>query len=228
MHHLRLALLPEGSSDHRFLPVILRRLTLDLCARFAQRPVEVDEEVPDLTILRAPEGGHAPGKDWTERLRRVLVEAAGSFNILFIHADGAGNPTAARVQHFHPWLDWMSTDSRFSGSRPVAVVPVREMEAWALVDGDALRSAFGAVVTDEELGVPARPREVESIFDPKRVLDEAYAAVVGHRRRKKERAVNFLNAIGERVRLECLRQTPAFQQTERDLQDALTALGYFR
>ena len=230
MHYLRLALLPEGPSDYRFLPVVLRRLTLDLCARLAQRQVEVDEEVPDLRALPslAPIGGDAQEKEWSERLRSALIESAGSFNILFIHADGGGNPASARARHFQPWLDWMSSQARFGSSCPVAVVPVREMEAWALVDGDALRNAFGTVVTDEELGLPSRPRDVETIPDPKRSLDDAYATVVGRRRRRKERAVHFLSAIGERIRLEHLRQAPAFQQTERDLQSALDTLGYFR
>jgi hypothetical protein len=210
MHYLRLALLPEGPSDYRFLPVVLRRLTLDLCVRLAQRQVEVDEEVADLRALPS------------------LAEDAGSFNILFIHADGGGHPVASRERHFQPWADWISTEPRFESARPVAVVPVREMEAWALADGDALRNAFGAIVTDEELGLPFRPRDVEAIPDPKKSLDDAYATVVGRRRRKKERAVNFLSAIGERIRLERLRQVPAFQQTERDLQNALSELGYFR
>lgn len=225
MHYLRLALIPEGSSDHRFLPVVLRRLTLDLCARFAGRHVEVDEEVPNLTALPVVTG---PEDTAQERLRQFLFQAAGTFNILFIHADGGSHPPTAQAQHFQPWADWMAAEPRFEGSRPVAVIPIREMEAWALVDGEALRSAFGAVVADEELGVPARPRDVESIQDPKWSLDQAYATVVGRRRRKKERAVHFLSAIGERVRLERLRQVPAFRQLENDLQAALDSLGYFR
>ncbi|WP_158516729.1 hypothetical protein [Scytonema hofmannii] len=49
----------------------------------------------------------------------------------------------------------------------MGVVPIREMEAWALVDGDALRGAFGTVLDDSALGISTRLREVEGIFEPK-------------------------------------------------------------
>lgn len=224
MHYLRLALLAEGKSDYQFLPIILRRLAVDLCARKALRPVTVEDEVLDLTAAVSL----APDKERIERIRETLRHSAGSLDIFFVHADGGGSPDQARSAQYEPWVDWTQTKSRFKKVRLVAVIPIREMEAWTLVDGDALRGAFGTVLADEDLGLPARPREVESILDPKRSLDEAHATVVGRKRRKKERAVNFLSAIGERVRLDCLRQVPAFQALERDLQAALEALGYFR
>jgi hypothetical protein len=105
-------------------------------------------------------------------------------------------------------------------------VPVRETEAWALVDGDALRAAFGTVLEDERLGIPSRCREVESISDPKHVLEQAFANVMGSGRRRKRKAAAFMDAIGERVQLTLLRQVPAFQRFEQELGAALTRLGY--
>jgi hypothetical protein len=205
MHYLKLALLAEGPSDHRFLPLVLRRLTIDLCARKAPRPVEIDDEV----MVLSP---------------RSLSETNRNFNLLFSHADGAGNPAAARTRSLLPLAGWQPTGQW----RPIPVIPVREMEAWALVDGEALRSAFGSIIEDDELGIPSRARDVEAIFDPKRALDEAFGRALGGRKRRKARAVHFLSAIGERVSLERLRQVPAFQELESDFQQALEELGYFR
>jgi hypothetical protein len=210
MHYLKLALLAEGPSDHRFLPLVLRRLTIDLCGRQAPRFVEIEDEVVEVT------------------LRSFSEQDIQSFNILFTHADGAGNPPAARARALRPLADWMARREPAHQSRSVPVIPVREMEAWALVDGEALRNAFGSILEDEDLELPSKPREVESIFDPKRALDEVFGRALGGRRRKRARAVNFLSAIGERVRLERLRQVPAFQELESDLQQALDELGYFR
>ena len=210
MHYLKLALLAEGPSDHRFLPLVLRRLAIDLCARQAPRFVEIEDEVVELTS------------------RSFSEQDARSFNILFSHADGAGNPAAARARALRPLADWMMKPEPSRHSRPVPVIPIREMEAWALVDGEALRHAFGSILEDVGLGLPSRPREVEAIFDPKRVLDEVFDRALGGRRRKKARAVHFLSAVGERVRLERLRQVPAFQELESELQQALEDLGYFR
>ena len=50
------------------------------------------------------------------------------------------------------------------------------MEAWALADGEALRSAFGTVLDDRELGVPAKARDVETILDPHQVPGEPTGA----------------------------------------------------
>ena len=112
--------------------------------------------------------------------------------------------------------------------RTVAVVPVRETEAWVLVDGDALRAAFGTVLDDMGLSIPARPREVERIRDPKRTVRRAFAKVVGTRQLKKKRVETFLDVIGERVRLDRLREVPAFQRLEHDLRAALFTFGYLR
>lgn len=226
MHYLQLALLAEGSSDHRFLPTILRKLAIDLCSRHATRPIDVADDVLDLTALRI--SSDMNDEDRGEKTRKILLDAAKSFNILFVHADGGGEPQRARISQFEPWAEWTRGQDVFQESRPVAVVPVREMEAWTLADGDALRAAFGTVLSDDELGLPNRPKDVETILDPKKTLEEVHTRVVGRRRRKKERTATFLSAIGERIRLDLLRQIPAFEVLDGDLQQALRDLGYFR
>ena len=226
MHYLRLALLAEGSSDHRFLPTVLRKLTLDLCSQYAIRPIDVADEVLDLTSLRMSYDSRQD--DRNERIRQILLDAARSFDILFIHADGGGDPQGARAFQFEPWAEWTGAQDIFHESRAVAVIPIREMEAWTLTDGEALRLAFGTVLSDSEMGVPSRARDVETILDPKKALEDIYTLVVGRRRRKKERTANFLSTIGERIRLELLRQVPAFLALEQELQEALQSLGYFR
>jgi len=95
-----------------------------------------------------------------------------------------------------------------------------------LADGDALRRAFGTVLDDVALGIPIRTREVEGIFDPKVVLEQAYRNVVGQRRRGKRKVADFFDVIGERVRLERLREVPAYQHFEQELRTALLELGY--
>lgn len=109
----------------------------------------------------------------------------------------------------------------------MGVVPVREMEAWTLVDGNALRATFGTVLDNKALGIPSSPREVERIYDPKLVLNEAYDKVVGLPRRRKTNVTSFLNAIGERIDLNQLRQVQAYQRFETELYRALFELGYF-
>lgn len=106
------------------------------------------------------------------------------------------------------------------------MIPVRETEAWALADGDALRAAFGCARDDTALGVPRRAHEVERNSLPKESFEKAYATSKGHRRGKRRSASGFLQVLGERVSLERLRQVPAFQRLETALLQSLRDLGY--
>jgi hypothetical protein len=220
VRYLGLALFAEGSTDHRFLSPILRRVTEELCLRHSQEVVEIGG------ILEL----HSPPKfrerDRATRIAEAASEARGAFNILFIHTDGAGDPERARRERIDPAAQRIIEAGAGRWECPVAVVPVRETEAWTLVDGDALRAAFGTVLNDEGLGIPSRCREVESISDPKQALEQVFTHVIGSGRRRKRKAAAFMDAIGERVQLTLLRQVPAFQRFERELGAALTRLGY--
>lgn len=102
------------------------------------------------------------------------------------------------------------------------------MEAWTLVDGDALRTIFNTKLDNSKLGIPNQPDQVERIEDPKRTLEQAYRTVVGERRSRKEQITHFLTAIGEQVRLDQLRRVSSYQKFEQDLQIILQELYHFR
>jgi hypothetical protein len=221
MRYLGLALYAEGPTEYRFLPPLLHGLADDLCLRLAPEIVEVGEVMP----LDAPIGCEA-----TDRATRVLEAARlarGAFSILFLHTDGAGDPDAARTQRVQPAAGLLAGEPGVANARVVAVIPVRETEAWALADGDALRGAFGTTLSDGRLGLPGQPREVEAILDPKQALEDAFRRVVGRRQRKRK-AVHHLDGIALRVRLEQLRRVPSFLRCEDELTAALVQLGILR
>jgi hypothetical protein len=220
VRYLGLALFAEGSTDHRFLSPILLRSTEEICMREVRETVQVGDVLP----LTSP-----PEYQDAERALRIFEtarSASGGFHILFIHADANGNATRARHERVDPAAARIALE--LPQHATVAVVPVRMTEAWALVDGDALRDAFSATARNEVLGVPARPRGVERLQDPKRALQDAYRACVSGRRGRSQTAAGFLDAIARRVSLDRLRGVPAFQQFETDLCSALVALGFVR
>jgi hypothetical protein len=220
VRYLGLALFAEGPTDHRFLSPLLRRVTEDLCLSRGISLVEVSE----VFELHSPRESREA--DRASRIFSAAREAWGAFHILFVHTDGAGDAEAARLERVEPAAERLEQELAGANACTVAVVPVRETEAWALTDGDALRAAFGARLDDTALGIPDRPERVERIPDPKLALDQVLAAIVGSRRRSKRTASEFLTAIGERVKLARLRQVPAFRCFELDLQAALQTLGY--
>lgn len=223
MQYLGLALFAEGPTDYRFLPPILRRTTEELCLMEGRTTVEISEEVLKLHL-------YVPQEYRDEDLATKILEAAkaaeGAYNILFIHTDGAGDPNAAYEQRVQPAKERIAAELSSQLERTVGVVPVREMEAWTLVDGEALRDAFGTELDNVALGIPPKPREVEGILDPKQTLKQAYAKVVGAKQRRRTTAADFFEAIGERVQLSRLRQVPAFGRFEQELRTALVELNY--
>lgn len=223
MRHLRLALFAEGPTDHRFLHPVLRRLTDDICLRECPELFDVDEmrELHSLVPASA-----APRE---ERIFKAAQAKLGTWDVLFIHTDGAGDPGGARAQRVEPARRRIAAE--LAGAREsVAVVPVRETEAWMLCDPDALRTALRTTLSNKALGLTARPRAVESIPDPKAELRAIGARVAGPRGRPRQavRSPHFLQLLGGAVALERLRAVPAFRQLEADLREALARLRIVR
>jgi hypothetical protein len=219
VRYLGLALYAEGPTDHQFLGAVLRRLTEDVCLH-ATADVEIGEVMP----LECPR--QMKTRKRAEKVQAAARAAEGAYGLLFIHADGAGDPLGARSQQIQPAMDLLVNDPGAPKGSAVAVVPVRETEAWALADSQALRAAFGTTVSDAELGLPKRPAEVERILDPKRLLRDVHNKAAGPRAARRTRTVSFLPAIAERVALQRLRMVPAFQALEADLATALRALNF--
>ncbi|WP_295390436.1 hypothetical protein [uncultured Thiodictyon sp.] len=106
----------------------------------------------------------------------------------------------------------------------VAVIPIRETEAWALVDGNALSNVLGSTLTDTALGLPPSASAVEAVSDPKDWLNHAFAATHPTGRPRKQGISPLLNALAEHVSLPLLRRLTAFAALEDELGEALRQL----
>ena len=107
----------------------------------------------------------------------------------------------------------------------VAVIPVHETEAWAIVDGDALRSVLGTTLSDEALGLPSSAGVAEGTPDPKALLNTAFNATHPSGLRRRRGVSPMLNALGEQVSLLRLRELAAFSLLEHELRQALRQLS---
>lgn len=195
MRYLTSALVSEGSTDDRFLPRLLGRAMTDLCLTNFANTVDVADVQP----LRARRGPSS-----VDEVLDLVDRNAASFLLIFFHRDCG--PNADRVEQ--QWLAPIRQRWGDRRERLVPVVPVRETEAWLLADGDALRNAFGVRSwSDADLGLPPRPRDVETIPEPKRVLNDIVARV-------SRSAHDHFEQLGEMVSLERLGQVPAYQPME--------------
>lgn len=213
MHYLGLALYAEGPTDYYFLQPLLRRLCEDVVVTQGKGATEVSE------VLGINHPDEATHQGRGERILAAGNQAKGSWNVLFVHADGAGDAEKSRREQVLPGI------AAIQPSQGVPVVPVRETEAWALVDGNALRQAFGCTLSDHELGLPIRAKEVERVADPKLVLGEALSASHQSYRRRGQSTSQYLGSLGEQTNLSKLRELPSFNRLEADLVQALKNLG---
>lgn len=162
-----------------------------------------------------------------ERIADAARQAVGSWNVLFVHSDGKGDPESAVRERIAPALARLR-DAGMPHAEGVAVVPVRETEAWLLTDGDVLRSVFGVSLDDEALGLPSSATTVVSISDPKLRLALAFVATRPSGKRARAGPAASFNALGEQVSLERLRAVPSFRALEVELIGALERLHILR
>lgn len=217
MHYLGLALYAEGPTDYYFLQPLLLRLCLDICLHHATRPVEFSE---DFIGLDDPDG--LKGASRPTRIVEAAKQARGAWRIVFVHTDGAGDPVRAREQLAQPALDLLTRECAADGVG-VAVIPIRETEAWAPADGDALREVFSTTLDDAQLDVPALGA-VESILDPKKRLEQVFLATNPSKRSLRQGTSPWLGALGTTVSLDRLRQFAGFRTLEAELTQALQQL----
>lgn len=219
MRYLGLALYAEGPTDYYFLKPLLRRVCEELCAR---RSIE-RLEIGDVLALDDPDERRDESRE--ERIAAAAADAQGAWHILFIHADGAGQPDRVREEQIEPAIRRLKAELG-AGYGSIAVIPIRETEAWLLADGNALRQAFGTSLSNSGLGIPASPRDVERIAEPKQVLDAACVMATQRRRGRQRKASAYFELLGECTSLTELLKVPAFKKMHDELIDTLQHLRF--
>ena len=193
LRFLTAALFCEGPEDDAFLCPVLERQLRRL--GMTGKGFEFESVVSQGCLTAKARSG---------RLDEWVIEAAQSFDLVFLH-----NDDDQRQKCVH-------RDDRLNGkisphARTVNVIPVRETEAWALVDRAALPGG------GERQALPVRVREVEKIPDPKAALKQALG-----RRYSPELA----EAVGLGISLDRLAEVPAYQSFLQELTAALKELNF--
>ncbi len=216
MRHLALGLFAEGSSDIPFLRRIIYRSVEENGTQLTQQRLEVLE--------RFVEGDKYVSDQRAERIFEAFGKHVeeGVINLLFIHADGNGDPKAALKDRVCPAMQLLKETYRAVSFGIVPVIPVRETEAWALADAEALRAELGWYGNLPDMASP------ESLPDPKEVLKLIREEATPTARRRSRRQSSYVGPIseglGDRISLRKLRQLDSFKRFEADLKDALRAL----
>ncbi|MFG3440217.1 DUF4276 family protein [Nonomuraea sp. NPDC047897] len=215
MIEVNACLAAEGNSDYDFLPVLLERALNRMCLPYHLRvaPVQV------LRIsVQAGESKH-------QAVCRAAEAASSGMTLLFYHYDGSADSSREERKYWTPLLRHWQTAAL---ARPVVrVVPVREMESWALTDVDVLRRIAGSSWDESTVHQADRLARVETLADPKRTLSDIVTC--GKRRRRAGReAADYLALIAETMRLEHLERVPSFRLWQAETLEALRELRLIR
>lgn len=194
----RATLVAEGSSDRVLLPLIERLLDVH-----CRRPYHT--EFAD--SMQA--GGH-------DALAKIL-DASQRFpcEVLFVHRDADACTPQEREQEIR--------DAHAGISLPphlICVIPVRETEAWLLVDADAIRAAACNPNGRHDLSLPAL-KHVQSIPDPKAALFNAlrHASGLPAQRLRKFSPEACRRRVSELMTgLDRLRELSSFAHLERQIE----------
>lgn len=203
MIYLSAGLFAEGPSDYGFLLRLIDRLLETIGAALFSGACEVASTIG----VDAPEP--IRGATRAERIAAAVAAHEGQFALLIVHADGAGDPKAARKFQVDPAVAALAEVATDAPVIAVACVPVREIEAWLLADAGAFRQLLG------NTSAPSLPADPEREADPKATLKTLV----------KDGGARFSGSIyplfGEHVALSALRRLPAFLTFEADLTEAV-------
>jgi hypothetical protein len=200
--YLRPALFAEGRTDYYFLLPLLNRMLRDTAARLFPGAHEVEE-------ARGIDSAGAENER-AERIAAAIREYEDLIDFLVIHSDGAGDPQKVRRELVEPGIEVARTAVPGKPVPAVACIPVRELEAWLLVD----ENVFG-----EQLGLAVElPKAPDHEVDPKQLLHK----LLDRRRRR----TNYYEIFGEQVSFEKLRRLSAFREFEAELTQVVQSFGH--
>lgn len=217
MSTLSLALYCEGPTDKRFLPILIQRTSQYVLNQHGKNTIEV---LP-VEVVDAPK--QRQGKSIVE----ASMKAAGR-HVLVIHTD-ADNRTyeQAKAQSFDPGYNLVQQTREKVCRDLVAMIPVREVEAWMIADQEALRIILGIKMATLDLGLPKKARLVELESNPKITLKQVVAKAHSSRS-KRHRDIDwhrFYGALAREINLERLKEVPAYKHFVTDLTATLKTLN---
>ncbi len=217
MNKLHIAFCGEGTTDVK----LFRNLTEELVQRILLES-NITAEL-SWTKIKKPPGN-------SEEALLQAASKAKEQHVLIFHRDADCKSRDECLQnHFNSGLQKireMNASNRIKHIIPA--IPIQESEAWMLCDKELLKDLLETDLSYQELELTYQVKRIESIRDPKAVIQRA---INNHQQRlsprKRKRAVelpDLYERFGTEVQIDKLMQIPSFATYERDLRDVLSAI----
>lgn len=200
----------EGSSDNG--------LVTHIESIAVRRGIGVSITIPDFGLLRLPTGHSVQDK------LRVARELHGACDLVVVQRDADRGPAQDRRNEIK-----QAVHAEWPGLPHVAVVPVRMLEAWLLLDETCLRHVAenprGRVSLDLPKGVAA-----ETVADPKQLLKDSLARASEYKGRRlaqfqkrfSQHRLRMLELLNPEGSVSCL---PSWQDFVKDLNKAFDTVS---
>lgn len=205
---LRILFSGEGTSDDGLVPHI------ETIAAVGGRPVTVT--APDFGRL-----GFTSCHSVSEKLR-AMREFDDTYDLIVVHRDADQFSADARKEEIAK-----AVAAEWPGHPHLAVVPVRMLEAWLLLDETSLRQVAENPNGRMKLALP-KGAAAERIADPKKLLKDTLATASGYTGRRldgfQKRFPHHRHKLLERLDpYGAVSQLPSWQAFMSDLKGALIA-----
>lgn len=201
---LTTALYAEGTTDDRFLPIIIQRTAKLLLMSNGATDVDVFDPIPiDRNMVKKG------------NLEENLLGAAKYSNgahILFIHQDADASTIQACMENrIKPALELINNEEEVCNNI-VPIIPIRSIEAWLISDAEALARVVGTHMNPGEVNLPNRPQDVERILDPKDRYIEVLKQLMAGRRRRRIDPGAYYTRLAMEINLDKLSLVPSFKE----------------
>jgi hypothetical protein len=185
-------LVAEGETDEVFLGLVIFRQLRELTWTSGRCAVDVEPtEIASCRSIREE-----------ARVVEALTELGGDCHVLFVHNDHRERRKMEAVR------DGLSLPV-------IGLVPVKETEARLLAD----RKVWSRLKGIDLRPLPATPRDVEKISDPKKALDQVVT-------QQNWPVRDYFEYIGRNIDLDVLGQVPAYAAWVAETKNLLKGLGY--
>lgn len=218
MNILTVAYTTEGKTDKRFLGNIIRK-TFEELAFECTGQIEVFE--PEHLLVKE--------ESFVEHVVSAAKKAFWA-HVLCVHtdADHQSDDVAFKNKINPSLLEISKSDESQICRNVVAVVPIQMTEAWMLADRDLFCREINTTKNHSELGLPIRFKQIESIDNPKRTIEEAIriSQLEVPRRRQKISIGDIYSPISQKIDLNILSNLASYQKFRSQARSALKTLNY--
>ncbi len=212
---LQVAFTTEGSTDIRFLGNIIEKTFVELLFE-SNTEIEIHSPVP--VFEKGP---------FQEKIQRI-AKKYNYFHVICVHCD-SDSPTDAEVLNdkISPAFSLVA-DTEDCCQNMVAIIPVQMTEAWMLADIELLLNEINTTKSRNDLNLPTRVRNVESISDPKERIEKALILAQRDvsRRRKKLKISDLYSPISQKVDIQSLELLPSYLRFKESVRESLVKLNY--